>query len=576
MARFDERPTFVPAVEAAFGKENIIVVKDAQGGQPIRRWCKQWPGTGGQKPEEIGDLYDRLMGKVKPAIEGEDIATVTFVWMQGEADARAGNGQLYKAALKGLADQLSEDLGRTDINFVIGRLSDCDMANSRFPDWTMIREIQVEIAESSSRYAWVNTDDLNDGIGKGGKPVKNDLHYTKEGYGVFGERLAAAAVKLIRAELCFGGAMSVHAAESFPHAEELPVLEELPDPFQFFRSERRVGTRDDWEERRAEMLDMVLHYMYGPAFPQVNLYKVERRSEQLVDEGRVMKYTADLKMGRALNSPVSFVYYLPRNTESNSVLIYAVGQEGVGEEEAIEITRRGYGFTVFEMGPSEKMARASFPDIDGTRNMGWVWGINEYINYLVLEHAIDKIILTGCSRYGRVAIIAGAMNKRVDLTAPITTLAHAVHHYDESRQGPGNVKWATPEYDTFAGQMNKMPVDRHFLGAVIAPRGYLCIMGAEKPSFNQGHVEAYDALIPVYEWLGARNNLGLYDHSPRGHGVNSEDLHTVLDFADMIFLGRELRNEADFYTKNSGPARSGSEDLDTTKGWAVPPPLGAD
>lgn len=94
--------------------------------------------------------------------------------------------------------------------------------------------------------------------------------------------------------------------------------------------------------------------------------------------------------------------------------------------------------------------------------------------------------------------------------------------------------------------MNRMPVDRHFLGAVIAPRAYLCIMGAEKPAFNQGHVEAYKALVPVYEWLGARNNLGLYDHSPRGHGVNLDDLLTVLDFSDLVFYDKKLASDRQF------------------------------
>jgi hypothetical protein len=164
-----------------------------------------------------------------------------------------------------------------------------------------------------------------------------------------------------------------------------------------------------------------------------------------------------------------------------------------------------------------------------------------------------------------VAVLTGALNKRVDLTAPITTLAHAVHRFDESMWGPGNVKWATPEYDTFAGKMNRMPVDRHFLGAVIAPRAYLGIMGAEKPAFNQGHVEAYESLVPVYEWLGARRNLGLYDHAPRGHGVEREDLLTVLDFADQIFHGKKPASGRQF-DQISNPDLVGFE-------WESPSPI---
>jgi len=222
------------------------------------------------------------------------------------------------------------------------------------------------------------------------------------------------------------------------------------------------------------------------------------------------------------------------------------------DEDAIEIARRGYAYAALKVGPYEKIAKSIYPDVQGTRTMGWVWGMNEMINYLTREHKIDKVIITGCSRYGRVALLTGALNKRVDLTAPITTLAHAVHRFDENMWGPGNVKWGNNQYDTFAGKMNRLPVDRHFLGAVIAPRAYLGIMGAEKPAFNQGHLEAYEALVPVYEWLGARNNLGLYDHSPRGHGVNLDDLHTVLDFSDVIFHDKKPKSGKEFdQIKNS-------------------------
>ncbi len=162
------------------------------------------------------------------------------------------------------------------------------------------------------------------------------------------------------------------------------------------------------------------------------------------------------------------------------------------------------------------------------------------------------------------AILAGALNKRVDLTAPITTLGHAVHHFDETMWGPGNVKWGNKEYDTFAEKMNRLPVDRHFLGAVIAPRAYLGVVGAEKPAFNEGRVEAYESLVPVYEWLGVRNRLGLYDHSPRGHGVSLDDLLTVLDFSDQTFFGKKPASGKQF-------DQIANPDLIGFK-WKAPPP----
>ena len=170
--------SFIPTVETEFGKENVIVVKDALGGQPIRRWYKKWKSAKGEAFKGAGDLYDRLMGKVNSAIKGQKIQTVSFSWMQGERDAREKHSAVYAASLQGILDQLAADLGRKDINFVIGRLSDFDMQNKRYPHWTAIRKIQVDFANASPRGAWVDTDDLNDGKNRRGKDISNDLHYS--------------------------------------------------------------------------------------------------------------------------------------------------------------------------------------------------------------------------------------------------------------------------------------------------------------------------------------------------------------------------------------------------------------
>ncbi len=190
--------SFTPAVEAEFGKENVIVVIDALGGQPIRRWYKNWKPLSGNEPVATGDLYDSLMNKVNPAIVNEKIETITFIWMQGERDAREKHGDVYKESLIGLYNQLSKDLSRDDINFVNGRLSDFDMSNDIYPHWTMIREIQVEVANSNPRFTWVNTDDLNDGANRKGKEIEDDLHMSAKGYVIMGERFANAAIELIK------------------------------------------------------------------------------------------------------------------------------------------------------------------------------------------------------------------------------------------------------------------------------------------------------------------------------------------------------------------------------------------
>ena len=198
MAGMNPKASFTPTVAAAFGKENVIVVKSAQGGQPIRKWYKKWTDANGKPSKSAGERYDPLMKQVNLAIKGQSLKSVTFVWMQGERDAREEHGKVYEASLKGLLAQLRGDLKRQDINFVIGRLSDWGLKNSGRPDWKLIREVQVKVADGSPRGAWVDTDDLNDGLNKKGKEIKDDLHYSVKGYTLLGKRFADKSIELIK------------------------------------------------------------------------------------------------------------------------------------------------------------------------------------------------------------------------------------------------------------------------------------------------------------------------------------------------------------------------------------------
>ncbi len=193
--------SFTPTVKKILGPDNILIVKDAEGGRPIRRWYKGKTLPIPDEGQPVGDLYDRLLTKVRQAIKPVSIKikTVTFVWMQGEEDAFEEQGDIYAVNLKGLIDQLRRDLGRQDINVVIGRLSDYDgLSSKRSAHWTMVRNAQVAVATSDTHIVWVDTDDLNDGRNWEGQEIENDLHYSVEGYSILGQRFANEAIQLIK------------------------------------------------------------------------------------------------------------------------------------------------------------------------------------------------------------------------------------------------------------------------------------------------------------------------------------------------------------------------------------------
>ena len=198
MERLDPEISFTPAIEAEFGDENVVIVHDAEGGQPIQRWYSV-------TDNKTGDLYARLMKKVSTATRSAPISTVTFLWMQGETNAAQKDGDLYKANLTHLLDQVAKDSGAQALNFVIGRLSDHALESGlkkhrkMNPHWAMIRDIQMDVADASPRGTWVNTDDLNTVDSKKGI-IETGLHYSEDGYKIFGERLAAAAIALMQSQ----------------------------------------------------------------------------------------------------------------------------------------------------------------------------------------------------------------------------------------------------------------------------------------------------------------------------------------------------------------------------------------
>ena len=189
--------SFTPIIEKKYGKEKIIIVKDAKGGQPIRRWYNEWEFDDNNLDDSIGNLYKSLIYKVRKAVINKKIKTVTFIWMQGERDAREELADYYEKSLIGIYNQLTKDLNYKKINFLIGRISDFDLLNKKYKHWTRIRDIQVNVAESNMRFDWIDTDDLNDGVNKKGIKINNDLHYSVSGYKILGQRFAEKAIKMI-------------------------------------------------------------------------------------------------------------------------------------------------------------------------------------------------------------------------------------------------------------------------------------------------------------------------------------------------------------------------------------------
>ena len=231
MQRLKVARSFTPQVANALGGDDaVLVVKEAWGGQPIRRWCHNWQSAPGiSVPEResrrcSGDLYDRLLQTVLTAISRAEplsaVVSVTLVWMQGEEDAQPHLAPVYDKNFRSMLQRLKQDLqlaGQGDavskgLKLVLGELNDYGLGLTIEPHWRLIQaHQQALVSELSGRLADYLTEDQGDVAIKDqyssaailvvcrDLPLHEDgLHFTAEGYHLLGQRFAQAAVKMLK------------------------------------------------------------------------------------------------------------------------------------------------------------------------------------------------------------------------------------------------------------------------------------------------------------------------------------------------------------------------------------------
>lgn len=204
--------SFQQVVAQTFGADKVIVVSHAHPSQSIRRWYKKWSLPAGlvedvkpgQNPPPNGNIYDELMTRVNKAIQGRPIATVTYIWMQGEADAENGWGEVYEESFYGVLDQLKADLKTDKVNYVLGRINDYWLPSNGVRHGDIVRGIQQKIGDAHSHGDWVDTDDFNRGLNPWNVYQICDGHFPTPAYRVLGERFARKACLLIDPKLKLG------------------------------------------------------------------------------------------------------------------------------------------------------------------------------------------------------------------------------------------------------------------------------------------------------------------------------------------------------------------------------------
>jgi hypothetical protein len=169
--------------------------------------------------------------------------------------------------------------------------------------------------------------------------------------------------------------------------------------------------------------------------------------------------------------------------------------------------------------------QGAFYDIVGSNSsagllIAWGWGASRILDVIAASDGTllkaDAVGVTGCSRFGLGAFIAGAFDDRVALTMPIESGTGGVPIWRGATADPAESlrgayaeePWLGDAFSAFTADPTKAPLDTHETIALIAPRG-LFIM--ENPFIASYAAEfgdvAAQAGAEVYAALGAGSNV---------------------------------------------------------------------
>jgi dienelactone hydrolase len=363
------------------------------------------------------------------------------------------------------------------------------------------------------------------------------------------------------------------AGKELPPADKLPAVTQLPDPFTFSDG-TRVRSKEDWVRRRAELEAMILHYQYGQLPPAPgNTTAVERLAsgyKQLPATHRVFKVTCgpDKKVSFTLDLLV------PKGKGPFPVVLRGdLGWAKLDDAIADEVVKRGYILAEFdrtELAPDNKSYKetgvyTAYPDAECGAVAAWAWGFHRCVDVLATLDFVDKdkIAVTGHSRGGKAAILAGATDTRIALTVPNNSGCGGAGSYKFQAPKSEDIVaitrnfpfWFGPRFTQFiearqetkdgkeqtvkVSHIDRLPFDQHALKALCAPRAFLQTEALGDLWANpEGSRQTYQAAKEVYKFLGAPDKIAIVYREGK-HEHNADDWRVLLDFADQTFFGKK-------------------------------------
>lgn len=347
-----------------------------------------------------------------------------------------------------------------------------------------------------------------------------------------------------------GAAFAANTAPAACAAPVLPAPEaltaenpKLHDPFTTLTG-TRIKRRAEWACRRAEIAAQLEHYELGPKPPRPAVLRGEAAEGQITvtagDGDKSISFTASIT--------------LPATGTAPFPAIIAMGKSGLNDAELSKLGVAVIRFPNNELAAqqnAQSRGQGLFYELYGKEHgagamMAWAWGISRLIDALEATPGAqidpERLGVTGCSRNGKGALVAGAFDERIQLTIPQESGAGGSASWRVSewqraewvaagspsdpvsqdvqtlRQIVQENVWFRTSFAAFSERVDALPFDHHMAMGLVAPRALLVI---ENTSMHWlGKISTFTASAVahrIWEALGvpdrmAYSQLGGHDH----------------------------------------------------------------
>ena len=317
--------------------------------------------------------------------------------------------------------------------------------------------------------------------------------------------------------------------------------------------ELQISSVGAWPKRRAKILKLVETHLFGPLPPT----PVATRAEFLCEIGHKEVAELSIETYRVVTTSPDYAFeltlYIPASKHPVPLILDGDAcWMRVNTELLALLARHSYALAYFnrcaiaadDKGNRDRGLFAQFPDAPFNAISAWAWAYHRVVDALSAHPALDpkKIIATGHSRGGKAALYAGATDPRIAVTNPNNSgcggagCLRKLHPKAEKLQDivRSFPHWFLPALTPETSALD-LPLDLHFLKALVAPRALLCTESLDDLWANPlGTAITNEAAAPVWQLHGVPERLAL--HTRNGpHEHNLADWQTLLNFATQIF-----------------------------------------